>query len=241
MSYDYEKGKQRVESILDIRTSVENVDSIPKDESRWTYDNGIKSWVTAVFVDLRKSTEFFSKSKKEDVARTIRAYSSEIIEIMNSSTLMREIGVRGDCVYGVFSTPNTQSINEVFGLCIWINTYMKMLNKLLKRKNLNPVKAGIGMATSKDLIIKAGKKGSGINEKIWIGEALAKADCLSKATCKSDGNETTSSSIAISNTTYINIKEFSNNEDLLNKHPHQDYYMSNAVKIKMRNWIDNNI
>ncbi|QLY39816.1 adenylate/guanylate cyclase domain-containing protein [Hujiaoplasma nucleasis] len=241
MGYDYEKGKQRVESILDISTSVENVDSIPKDESRWTYDNGIKSWVTAIFVDLRGSTEFFAKTKKEDVARTIRAYSSEIIEIMKSSTLVREIGVRGDCVYGVFSSPNKQTENELFNLCVWLNTYIKMLNKLLKKKSLNPVRAGIGMATSEDLIIKAGKKGSGINEKVWIGEALAKADYLSKVTCKNYGNETTSSSIAISNTSYINIKEFSNNEELLKKHPYQDYFTSNSIKTEMNNWIDSNI
>ncbi|AUD62944.1 hypothetical protein BK010_04845 [Tenericutes bacterium MO-XQ] len=241
MGYDYEKGKQRVESILNISTSVENIDSIPKDETKWTYDNGIKSWVTAIFVDLRESTDFFSKAKKEDVARTIRAYASEIIEIMNLSTLVREIGVRGDCVYGIFSSPNKQTENELFSLCIWINTYIKMLNKLLKNKNLNPVKAGIGMATSEDLIIKAGKKGSGINDKVWIGEALAKADHLSKVTCKSNGNKTTSSPIAISSTSYINIKDFSNRKELLEKHPHQDYYTSNAIKIEMNNWMNSNI
>lgn len=241
MGYDYEKGKQRVESILNIKTSVESVDSIPIDESRWTYDNGIKSWVTSIFVDLRGSTQFFSEGKKEDVARTIRAYTSEIIEIMKSSTLTREIGVRGDCVYGVFSTPSKESTNEIFQTCIWINTYIKMLNKLLKKKNLNSVSAGIGMATSKDLIIKAGKKGSGINERVWIGEALAKADHLSKVTCKSDGRETTSLPIAISMTTYININKFSNNMNLLRKHEFQDFYITNAIRAKMDKWIDSNI
>lgn len=239
MSYDFEKGKQRVESILTLKTEVDEVKSIPVDQSKWTYDNGIKSWVTAVFVDMRNSKEFFTNTDSVDVARTIRAYTSEIIEIMNQTNLMREIGVRGDCVFGIFSTPSKDSINEVLGLTEWINTFFRMLNELLIDNDLDEIKAGIGMASSQDLIIKAGKKGTGVFDKVWIGSALADADQLSKITSKNDSYINTSNPIAITNIVYHNIKDFANNKELYKKHISGNFYVGNVVKTKMDEWIEN--
>ena len=238
MAYDYEKGKQRVESILTIKTKVEEVKSIPIDQSKWTYANGIKSSVTAVFVDMRDSSKFFENADSVDVARTIRAYTSEIIEIMSQSTLQREIGVRGDCVFGIFSTPSDENLNEVLGLVAWINTFLKMLNKLLIKNGLDAIRAGIGMATSQDLIIKAGKKGTGIFDKVWIGSALADADWLSKNTSKINSTYTTLKPIAISVNVYNSIKKFSNNRELYEKHSSGAFYVGNVIKTSMNNWID---
>src|SRR5699024_11063781 len=107
----------------------------------------------------------------------LRSFSSEIITIMNSSDNVREIGIRGDCVYGVFFCPTKQSIYELANIAFHINTLIKMLNKLFIQNGYHQIEVGIGVSIGnhKDLIIKAGKKGTGINDKIWIGDAVVNA------------------------------------------------------------------
>ena len=47
-----------------------------------------------------------------------------------------------------------------------------MLNKLLDKRNLPNIKAGIGLAADKNLAVKAGRKSSGINDFVWIGKTV---------------------------------------------------------------------
>lgn len=49
-----------------------------------------------------------------------------------------------------------------------LNTFMKMLNQLFREHNLPEIKVGIGMSTAQELVVKAGRKGVGINSKIWM-------------------------------------------------------------------------
>lgn len=74
---------------------VENLNELPCDE-KLTFSNAYYSWVTAIFVDIRKSTELFTNENKKDVSRLIRSFTSEIIEIINQGDNLREIGIRGD-------------------------------------------------------------------------------------------------------------------------------------------------
>ena len=53
---------------------------------------------------------------------------------------------------------------------------------------MKEIKAGIGLALHQDLVIKAGRKSSGINSKVWIGEAVTYASKLSNIANK-NGNE----------------------------------------------------
>ncbi len=50
---------------------------------------------------------------------------------------------------------------------------MKMFNKIIPNYGYSEIKAGIGC--DKDLIIKAGRTGTGINDKIYIGNAIIDA------------------------------------------------------------------
>ena len=54
-----------------------------------------------------------------------------------------------------------------------------MFNKMLEQRGIESIKAGIGMSTGYDLVIKTGRKGVGINEKVWIGTAVTEASNLS--------------------------------------------------------------
>lgn len=176
--YDYKQGKLRIEQILNNPMPIEEKKNIPSGES-FTFDNGYMAWVTAIFVDIRNSTELFSK-KDEQTAKLIRAFTSEIIEILkDDDNFMKEIGIRGDCVYAIYNTPTNSDEFKCAQKTFYINTLINMLNKMLRQKGIQEIKAGIGMATDQELIIKAGRKHSGINSKVWIGNAVTMASKLS--------------------------------------------------------------
>ena len=142
MYYDYKEGKKKIEEILNNNTEIQKKE-IPKDDSNFTYDNGIKSWIGSIFVDIVSSKKLIEGEKDIVVAKVLRSFTSEIISIMNSSNNARQIGVRGDCVYGVFSTPNQLDAYELLTIATYINCLIKMLNKLLTKKSFPNINVGI--------------------------------------------------------------------------------------------------
>lgn len=197
--YNYKDGKKRVEEILDSDFEFVDVNSIPNDE-RFTFNNGFKARVSAIFVDIRDSTTLFSKGEKQIVAKIVRAFTSEIIEILRLNGDYREIGIRGDCVYAIYSVVNDEDVYGVAKNVFYVNNYMRMLNRLLDRRKLPRITAGIGMSTSEELVVKAGRKGVDINDLVWIGDAVCKASHLS-----SWANRNGNGALAISAATYESI------------------------------------
>lgn len=177
--YNYIDGKQRVLKILNNTVEVQKSKKVPRPDSSFSFNNGFNSWVTAVFVDIRDSKTLFSQNKKTTVARVIRAFTSEIIEILKNDSNLREIGIRGDCVYAIYTCSTENEDYEILDKAIYVNTYIDMLNVLLTNKQMPNIKAGIGIATAMDLVVKAGRKGSDINNLVWIGDAVSFASGLS--------------------------------------------------------------
>lgn len=239
-SYDYKKGKERIAAILDNKLEVIEKNELPKDES-FTFDNGYYSWVSSIFVDIRNSSTLFADEDKEKVSKVIRSFTSEIIEILRDGDNWREIGIRGDCVYAVYTTPYMSDIYEMADKTYYINTYMKMLNKMLGERSLPKISVGIGMSTAQELVIKAGRKDVGINSKVWIGEAVTKASNLS-----SIGNKNGNKSLVYSKCSYDNFidKLVEENKD---KNPkgwftyHNDkngkYYTADIIISDFDKWI----
>lgn len=207
-SYDYKTRKRKVEEILDNTNEVKEVEKFPVDKD-FTYTNGYKAWTTAIFVDLRNSTDMFAKKDDVSIAKVIRGFTSEIIEILRmdaSTTELKEIGIRGDCVFAVYSTPTKNDIYDVANRAFYINTYIDMLNILLEKRKLPTIKVGIGLASSETLAVKAGRKSSGINNLVWIGKAVAHAAKLSDY-----GNKKGIKSIVMSSVFFENFIEASRN------------------------------
>lgn len=240
-NYDYKKGKERIVNILDNDLDVVEQNELPQDDS-FTFSNGYYSWVTGIFVDIRDSSDLFADEDKEKVAKVIRSFTSEIIEILRNDDNLREIGIRGDCVYAIYTTPEKDDIYELADKTFYINTYMKMLSKLLEERSLPKIKVGIGMSTAQELVVKAGRKDVGINSKVWIGKAVTRASNFSSL-----GNKNGVSPIVYSNCSYINFidKLEKNNSD---KKPrewftyHADegdgvYYTANIIKSDFDAWI----
>lgn len=241
--YDYLTRKKKVEEILDNTDAVKEVKKFPQNDDDFTYTNGYKAWAGAIFVDLRDSTKLFSQDEVE-VAKVIRGFTSEIIEILKKDTddNLIEIGIRGDCVYAIYSVAFKEDIHDIATRAVYINTYMNMLNKLLEERKLPNIKAGIGLAANKTLAVKAGRKSSGINNLVWIGNAVTHASKLSDL-----GNIHLVRPIVMSETFYNNYidEELKKNEHAKNLWEFKKdqnlggIYHGDVIMIKFNNWINN--
>lgn len=117
-----------------------------------------------------------------------------------------------------------------------------MLNELLLGRNLPEIKIGIGMSTSKELVIKAGRKDVGINSKVWIGKAVARASKFS-----SFGNKNGIAPLIFSKSSYDQFISFleeknrkSKPKEWFNKHYDEQlrtYYSANIIKTEFNSWI----
>lgn len=240
-SYDYKKGKERLEAILDNDLVVIEQNELPSDD-HLTFANGYYCWVSAVFVDIRGSSSLFADEDKEKVSKVIRSFTSEIIEILRDDDNLREIGIRGDCVYAIYTTPTKLDVYEVADKTFLINTYMKMLNQLLKARSLPQIKVGIGMSTAQELVVKAGRKDVGINSKVWIGKAVTRASNLSSL-----GNKNGNPPLVYASCSYDNfIDELVDNHE--DKKPQNwftchkftsngTYYTANIIESGFDGWI----
>lgn len=243
--YEYKKSKDAVESILKSPTRIIEKENIPSSDSEFTYENGIKAYVGALFVDIVDSSKLF-ESPNENTAHIIRSFCSEIISILKDDVNYREIGIRGDCVYCIYNAPYQTDLVDIFRHAYRINSFISMLNKLLKKNGYSEIRAGIGLGCSQDLIIKAGQTGSGINDKIWIGKAVVDAAHLSGI-----ANRNGISAIAMSPLFYDNIFEHlcKENEEYKswiiahssNYYSGVDYYHCNIIEIEFNQWIGENI
>lgn len=238
--YDYRKGKERIEEILDNILEIIEQNEVPTD-SAFTFSNGYYSWVSGVFVDIRNSTSLFADEDKEKLSKVIRSFTSEIIEILRDDDNLREIGIRGDCVYAVYTTPTKSDVLEVADKTFF-NTYMNMLNKLLSERDLMNIKVGIGMSTAQELVIKAGRKDVGINNKVWIGKAVARASKYSSV-----GNKNGKSALVYSSCSYSSfidaLKKRNEGKDVESWFTyHSDegegaYYTASVIKSDFDEWI----
>lgn len=240
-TYDYKSGKKRIVDILDNKLEVIEKDKIPSDND-FTFSNGYYSWVTSIFVDIRDSSSLFSEENKESISKMIRSFTSEVIEILRKDDNLREIGIRGDCVYAIYTTPLREDAFEILEMSFYINTFMKTLNSLLEDRGFQSIEVGIGVSTAKELVVKAGRKDVGINSKVWIGEAVTKASNLSGL-----GNKNGLSSIVISSLTYSNtidqlVKENGDkSKDWYSYHFDDDmgkYYDANIFKTNFNDWVE---
>jgi len=239
--YDYVAGKKRIVEILRSRTEVIEIDEVPTEE-RFTYSNSYTSWITAIFVDIRNSLELFSNENKALVSRVMRSFTSEIIEILRKDPHLREIGIRGDCVYGIYTTHLQSGTYEVLDMAFFANTYMRMLRVLLEQFSLPLIGVGIGVSTAKDLVIKAGRKDTGISNMVWIGDSATKASKFASL-----GNKDGYRPIVISSLTYQNTIEnlVKNSGEAArswfrerNDESLGTFYDCDVSKIQFGNWID---
>ena len=52
MAYDYIRAKKDIKDVLNSKIEITPKESIPESDSLFTYENGIKTWVGSIFVDM---------------------------------------------------------------------------------------------------------------------------------------------------------------------------------------------
>ena len=190
------------------------------------------------FIDIKDSSELF-KTKDEKLARLMRAFTSEIISIFQELDNYRQIGIRGDCVYAIYDTKYKEDIYEVFEIAVELNTFMDMFNKIISEYGYNEIIAGIGLGCDEELIIKAGKTGTGINDKIWIGKSVVDASNLSSVANRNDLMPIAMSSLFYKYSKDLLLKTKSDYPNWIQYSYENKCYHCNVIYTDFYEWIEN--
>ncbi len=240
--YNYEDAKSNIINILKSNIPIEKCKLIPSD-NEFTYKNGIECWVSAIFVDIKNSSELF-KRRDAKLANLLRAFTSELITIFQNYNAYNQIGIRGDCVYAIYSTPDEECLDKVLDVAANVNSFMNMFNKLLAVFKYTTIGVGIGLGCDKELIIKAGRTGTGINDKIWIGKAVVDASNLS-----SIANRYGFKKIAMNSCFHdylMNLSNYKNRVDWFirrfnTQYFDEEFYECDIINKGFENWIKGNL
>lgn len=225
----------RIDDILTTSdASFEDVDSIPA-SSKLTYTNGFYVNCTCVFIDIRDSSGLTEKYKRPVLARIYRSFISESVAILNSSQNCEEVNIHGDAVWGVFNTPKKADVQSAFSTSAQLCSLVDLLNcRLRKKRGMDPISAGIGIAYGRALMIKAGYSGSSINEIVWMGDVVNAAAKLSSYGSKSYGD----CRLMVHSDVHFNLTD--ENKNLITWNSGRGCYHGNIHNVVMNNWIDEN-
>jgi class 3 adenylate cyclase len=234
-AYNYISSFTRLDEMLaQSQSNYEEVKELP-DRDKLTYANGFYAYCSALFVDIRGSSQLPEIYRRPALAKLYRAYISEMVAIMNGNDRAREINIVGDGVWAVFNTPLKIDINGVFNTAAQANSLVKVLNyKLAKTGYETPIKVGVGMAYGRALMIKAGYSGSGIADIVYMGDVVNAAAKLA-----AQGNNGWGvPPMMIENAFADNLDE--NNAKLISKDWTRNCYTADAINVLMDEWYNQN-
>ncbi|AKB85983.1 adenylate/guanylate cyclase domain-containing protein [Methanococcoides methylutens] len=230
INYDYLKSFDRIDKIIDgSDNSFEEVDSIPL-RDKLSYNNGFYVNCSAIFVDIRKSSQLTNVHLRPKLAKLYRVFISEVVATMNGNALCAEINIIGDCVSGIFNTPYRQNIDGVLSTAAQIASLIDVINCKFSKKGIEQIEVGIGISYGRALMIKAGYNGSGINDIVWVGDVVNESSKLCDA---SDDNQ-----IVVSKTFYDNLND--ENQELFKYDYFEKVYYNKIHDVDMNNWYKEN-
>lgn len=232
--YDYKSSLTRIDELLD-GADASYIDStgIPARESL-TFNNGFYVDVTVLFVDMRSSKGLAEKHTRPVLAKIYRAYISELIAVFRGNSKISEIYIEGDGLWAVFDTKTKADVDDAFQSAYMAASLVDILNIKLKRKGYSTIEVGIGLDDGDSLYIKAGYKGSGINEVVWIGRVVGQAASL----CKNGNRSWQDKEIMVSSRVYSLLKD--ENKALLTWSSERSCYHGNVCQVGMNYWVTAN-
>lgn len=235
ISYDIDKSAQRMDDILNAGNgNYSDSNSVPSRDIL-TYTNGYYVNVSALFVDMIGSSDMTDSHKRPVLAKLYRSFISECTAIMNSESICKEINIHGDCVWGVFDTPQKPDVDTVFNIAAKLNSMIKILNYKLQKKGYSMISVGIGIDYGRALMVKSGYYGSGLNDVIWMGDVVNSA-CHIANKAGRDGMKP----LVVSSCVYSNLNE--HNQNLL-RSTYIDFvmhYEGNVINCDMETWYNTN-
>ena len=232
--YDFKESLDRMKEILSSSDSqFEEKDSIPSSDSL-TFTNGFYVNCSALACDIRESSELAKKYNRPKLSKLLKTFISEMVAVMNGSTNCKEVLIEGDCVWAIYDTPYLTDINEVFSIAAKVNSAVKFLNYQLKKYQFEEVNVGIGISYGRSLMIKAGYKGSGINELVWLGNVVNDAHYFCSLGSKLTGWQR-NKPIYVSSVFYSNLND--HNKGLLAYDSSTTSYYGNVVNTEMDEYL----
>lgn len=229
-SFSYDQSKVRIDDILKTdNKSYEEVDSIPS-RDKLTFNNGFYvNKTSVVYVDIRNSSKLPEDNQRPVLAKIYRAFISEVVAVLNSDENCAEVSIDGDCVWGIYNTPYTSDINEVFSTAAVVSSVIELLNCKFKKKSIKSISVGIGISFGRVLMIKAGYQGSSLNDVVWMGEAVNDASKLCSFGNKSFGDK----QMMVSSNFYGNLND--HNKALLGWNSNRGCYHGHVINTYMDN------
>jgi class 3 adenylate cyclase len=232
--YDFEKSRERIDEILvGADASYAEHKGIPSRDSL-TFTNGYYVDVTVMFIDIRGSKKLAEKHTRPVLAKMYRAYISEVVAVLKANQKVHEIYVEGDGIWAVFNTTTSFDVESVVWTAGMVTALIRALNVKLAKRSYSKIEFGIGIEDGESLYIKAGYKGSGINEVVWIGRSVGSAAKLCGY-----GSQTWFDRI-----TMISERVYSNLSDEVKKlfewSISRECYMGSVVNIAMDKWVQDN-
>ncbi|MFE9055447.1 adenylate/guanylate cyclase domain-containing protein [Streptomyces mutabilis] len=233
--YDHVASAGRLKDYISgSQSSYEEMNSLP-DRDRLTFSNGFYANCSAIFVDIRKSSQLPNHYKRPRLARIYRAYLSELVAIFNGDPNIREVNIAGDATWAVINTPYKRDVDAVFSAAAKVNSMVQVLNyEMEKAAYGQPIEVGVGMSWGRALMIKAGYSGSGINDVVYMGDVVNEAAKLANY-----GNSSWSvPPIVASSAFYGNLNE--ENQGFLKYDYSRGCYTGSVVNSAMEEWFKNN-
>lgn len=234
-AYSHTASFARIDGILaQPRGNYEETNSLP-DRDQLTFTNGYYSNCTAIFADIRDSSNLPNVYNRPALAKLYRAYLSEVVAILNSHPKSREINIAGDAAWAVINTPYKSDIDAAFSKTAMIVSLIKVLNyKLEKSGYKTPIKVGVGASWGRALMIKAGYSGSGINDVVYMGDVVNEAAKLANK----GSNGPFAPPLMVSVDFQGNLNE--DNKKLLSYDPSNGCYSGHVVNVGMDAWFEEN-
>lgn len=233
INYDVEKSSKRIDDILNTsNTEFEELEEIPS-RDKLTFTNGFYIKVGALFVDIRESSDLTDEHKRPTLAKLYRSYISEVVAVINSFEDCKEINIVGDCVSAIFNARYKSQLQAMFSCSAKINSLIKILNYKLKKKNIQTISIGIGLAYGRSLLVKAGYSGSSINDVVWMGDVVNEASNL----CNK-ANKGVNQCVLVDGDVECNLTDYQ--KGLLEYNYTEQCYEGNIINNEMEKWYDEN-
>lgn len=229
--YDFEKSMERIDNVLNSSdASYQDRDEVPV-RSALTFSNGYYVYCSALFVDMRASKALAGAHTRPVLAKMYKVYISELVAVLKSHVNVSEIYIEGDCVWGIYNTPQKSDIDEVFSVAAMAASLIDVLNVKYVKRGYSAIKAGIGMSYGESLLIKAGFEGSGINEVVWLGKLVGEAAML----CSYGSKSSADFSMMVSDSFYNNLNEQC--KKLVSWNSNRGCYHGWVVNLRMNDWV----
>ncbi|MER2124212.1 MAG: adenylate/guanylate cyclase domain-containing protein [Exiguobacterium indicum] len=210
-----EMSLERMDVILGYPCAYEETAIIPKKHDL-RFAEVVYVECAYLVVELRGTSEIMAIQNKpsEIMAKVYRAYISEIFAICNSFESCKDINIRGDKVSAVFTGIENEKefVIDALKAASLCNGIINALN--IKLQNvwgdcMKGIKAGIGVASGRALVMKAGHAGSGVEDFVYLGDVINKATEI----CGLAYNEY-DKPICVTEDVYLKTVEFATNNDM---------------------------